>query len=264
MDNKCYFSNIFENHYENFDHFSDKMSQNNYFKFYSLNELVANKMIMELFDEDKTIYISRCYYEYPNNWTMISFGSNIYASTNTTNSANDKHIIKLHGQPLYNGMLNLDPDQTNSGFIKEQTYRFIFEDYTDRRYYKNIINNYNYSGSSKVDQIRKEQFLKIFIEVLKNKKYVLGHLVFLKQLYKYLSSLYIEDFNLNDIIFVEAPKIGPVPISVSCIKKYSHNNVTCSTCAFDSICKTVRYVAVDRCQQDEQIYKKTCEYTHIV
>lgn len=177
-----------------------------------LNPVMSPKVIktlddintLDLFNPDKTLYITRSYYERTSNWTMVSMGPNVY--------------------------VNADPIYTNN----LQTYMMKFKNFDLFYDYRRVISFHNYTGFKEADQIDENELLTYLISRLKNKVYIVGNCDVLGELYTRLL-LYVKynkiDFDLNSIIFVVSPKIGPLPISKVCKNKLSHNSTTCSICA---------------------------------
>lgn len=167
-----------------------------------------------LLDPSKAALLIVCYFKDPENYTMTSFG------------------------PV------LDPSLPVNEFRNLVNTSWIyFKDYLHSKLYTIIINGYNYSGRTISDQISKEAFIKKFIDYMSDKTYVIGHGACLESIF-YNIHLYLQKHkdtthNLDNILFVEAPKVGPIYIWPGCFKEMNHNNNCCSNCVYMNMCKAI-------------------------
>lgn len=167
-----------------------------------------------LLDPKQTALLIVCYFKDPENYTMTSFG------------------------PV------LDPSLSVNEFKSQMTTNWIyFKDYLHSKLYTIIINGYNYSGRTIADQISKEAFIKKFINYMSDKTYIIGHGACLESIFYnihlYLQKHQITTHNLDKILFVEAPKVGPIYIWPGCFKEMNHNNNCCSNCVYMNMCKAI-------------------------
>lgn len=172
----------------------------------NINQLVSP---MDLLDPDKTLYVSRCYYYEPPNWTLVTFGN---------------------------------------GGDKYETRHCLFGSYTIHSCYKRLIHNHNYVTLSIKDQMPKDAIKKDIMQFVKGRKYIVAHSILLDELYAYLKIHYE---HVNDLVFVETPDIGYIYISHKCVEKANHNSITCSVCVYDSICKIVKNVVIEKNNSQE-------------
>lgn len=166
--------------------------------------------VIDLFNPEKTIYITRSFYERAVNWTMVSVGPNVYAKTNKAG-----HIEA--------------PDKAEL-----RTFMMKFKNFDIFYDYRKVISFHNYTGYKEADQIDENELYNYLIPILRTKQYIVGNCDVLGELYKRLS-VYIKhnniDFDLRSLIFILSPKLGSFPISEVCQTKLSHNSTTCSVCA---------------------------------